>query len=314
MTITESPPPGPSPDWTDDSLPNDVAEVATPEFERAAEKSKARRGFLIALPAYAYLVLFFAIPLVIVAVYSFGTRNRFGDTELSGWNLDAYRKLAEPLVRDIVFRSLWLAIITTVICLVIAYPFAYFLATRTPTVRNVMLVFVMIPFWSNFLVRNFAWRVLLGTDGPVSQATSAIGLGETRILFTSTAVVLGLVYGFLPFMILPLYAAIERIDLGLVEASRDLYASGWQTFRRVLLPLSMPGVIAGSILVFIPSLGAYVTPEILGGAKTTLLGSYIVTQFLTARNWPVGASLSFTLTIVMLFATILYFRKGGRTL
>ena len=177
-----------------------------------------------------------------------------------------------------------------------------------------MLVFVMIPFWSNFLVRNFAWRVLLGTDGPVSQATSAIGLGETRILFTSTAVVLGLVYGFLPFMILPLYAAIERIDLGLVEASRDLYASGWQTFRRVLLPLSMPGVIAGSILVFIPSLGAYVTPEILGGAKTTLLGSYIVTQFLTARNWPVGASLSFTLTIVMLFATILYFRKGGRTL
>ena len=314
MTVTESPPPGPSPEWTDADLPDDVAEVATPEFERAAEKTKARRGFLIALPAYAYLVLFFAIPLVIVAVYSFGTRNRFGDTELAAWNLDAYRKLTEPLVRDIAFRSLWLAIITTVICLVIAYPFAYFLATRTPTVRNVMLVFVMIPFWSNFLVRNFAWRVLLGTDGPVSQATSAIGLGETRILFTSTAVVLGLVYGFLPFMILPLYAAIERIDLGLVEASRDLYASGWQTFRRVLLPLSMPGVIAGSILVFIPSLGAYVTPEILGGAKTTLLGSYIVTQFLTARNWPVGASLSFTLTIVMLFATILYFRKGGRTL
>ena len=314
MTVTESPPPGPSPEWADADLPDDVAEVATPEFERAAEKSKARRGFVIALPAYAYLVLFFAIPLVIVAVYSFGTRNRFGDTELAAWNLDAYRKLTEPLVRDIVFRSLWLAIITTVICLVIAYPFAYFLATRTPTVRNVMLVFVMIPFWSNFLVRNFAWRVLLGTDGPVSQATSAIGLGETRILFTSTAVVLGLVYGFLPFMILPLYAAIERIDLGLVEASRDLYASGWQTFRRVLLPLSMPGVIAGSILVFIPSLGAYVTPEILGGAKTTLLGSYIVTQFLTARNWPVGASLSFTLTIVMLFATILYFRKGGRTL
>ena len=125
---------------------------------------------------------------------------------------------------------------------------------------------------------------------------------------------LGLVYGFLPFMILPLYASIERIDLGLVEASRDLYASGWQTFRRVLLPLSMPGVIAGSILVFIPSLGAYVTPEILGGAKTTLLGSYIVTQFLTARNWPVGASLSFTLMVIMLFATILYFRKGGRTL
>ena len=311
MTVTEAPPP--SSGATTDAADDGVA-VATPEFEAAAEKSKSRRGFLIALPAYAYLVIFFAVPLVIVMIYSFGTRNRFGETELSGWNLDAYRKLTEPLVRDILFRSLWLAILTTLICLVVAYPFAYFLATRTPMVRNLMLVFVMIPFWSNFLVRNFAWRVLLGTDGPFSRMTEAIGLGETRILFTPTAVVLGLVYGFLPFMILPLYASIERIDLGLVEASRDLYASGWQTFRRVLLPLSMPGVIAGSILVFVPSLGAYVTPEILGGAKTTLMGSYIVTQFLTARNWPVGASLSFTLTVIMLVATILYFRKGGRTL
>ncbi len=288
--------------------------AATPEFERAAERAKARRGFLIALPAYAYLVLFFATPLVIVAVYSFATRNRFGATELRDWNLESYRRLGDSLVRDIVFRSLWLALLTTLICLVVSYPFAYFLATRSPLVRNVMLVFVMIPFWSNFLVRNFAWRVLLGNDGPVSRVSELIGFGETRILFTPTAVVLGLVYGFMPFMILPLYAAIERIDLGLVEASRDLYASGWQTFRRVLLPLSMPGVIAGSILVFVPSLGAYVTPEILGGAKTTLLGSYIVTQFLTARNWPVGAALSFVLMIVMLFATIIYFRKGGRTL
>ncbi len=262
----------------------------------------------------AYLVLFFAIPLLIVAVYSFATRNRFGETELRDWNLESYRRLGDSIVRDIAVRSLWLAVLTTMICLVVAYPFAYFLATRRPLVRNVMLVFVMIPFWSNFLVRNFAWRVLLGTDGPVSRVTEFVGLGDTRILFTPTAVVIGLVYGFLPFMILPLYAAIERIDLELVEASRDLYASGWQTFRRVLWPLSLPGVIAGSILVFVPSLGAYVTPEILGGAKTTLLGSYIVTQFLTARNWPVGASLSFVLMIVMLFATILYFRKGGRTL
>ncbi len=288
--------------------------VATPDFEQAAARQQARRGFLLALPAYAYLVVFFAIPLVIVLVYSFATRNRFGGTDLSGWNLDAYRRLGEPIVRDILFRSVWLAIITTVICLVIAYPFAYFLATRRPVVRNLMLVFVMIPFWSNFLVRNYAWRVILGNDSIVTRTTEAIGLGETEILFTQSAVVLGLVYGFLPFMILPLYASIERIDLGLVEASRDLYASGYQTFRRVLLPLSMPGVIAGSILVFVPSLGAYVTPEILGGAKTTLLGSYIVTQFLTARNWPVGASLSFVLMAVMLVATMIYFRSGGRNL
>ncbi len=288
--------------------------AATPEFEVANERNKRRRGLLMALPAYVYLILFFALPLIIVVVYSFATRNRFGGTDLSGWNLEAYAKLGEPIVRDILFRSLWLAIITTVICLLFAYPFAYFLATRSQVVRNLMLVFVMIPFWSNFLVRNYAWRVLLGNDGPVSRLTETIGLGETTILFTPTAVVLGLVYGFLPFMILPLYASIERMDWSLIEASRDLGATGLQTFRSVTFPLSLPGVIAGSILVFIPSLGAYVTPEILGGAKTTLLGSYIVTQFLTARNWPVGASVSTVLMVVMLAATLVYFRKGGRTL
>ena len=291
-----------------------TGEIVTPEFEAHNEANKRRRGFLMALPAYAYLVIFFAVPLVIVIIYSFASRNRFGGTDLADWNIESYRKLGDPLVRDILFRSLWLAVITTVICLLIAYPFSYYMATRRESLRNLMLVFVMIPFWTNFLVRNFAWRVILGTDGPLSQVTEAVGIGETRLLFTQSAVVLGLVYGFLPFMILPLYAAIERIDGRLLEASRDLYASGFQSFRHVLLPLSMPGVVAGSILVFIPSLGAYVTPEILGGAKTTLLGSYIVTQFLTARNWPFGASLSFVLMAIMLTATIVYFRKGGRTL
>ena len=289
-------------------------EEATLEFEAAAIRAESRRGFLMALPAYAYLVTFFAVPLVIVSVYSFATRNRYGGTDLSGWNLDAYRKLGEPIVRDILFRSLWIAMLTTFICLLIGYPFAYFLATRRPAVRNLMLVFVMIPFWSNFLVRNYACLVLLGRNGLVSDGFALVGLGPREFLFTRTAVMIGLVYGFLPFMILPLYASIERIDSSLLEASRDLYASGWQTFRRVLLPLSMPGVIAGSILTFVPSLGAYVTPEILGGAKSTLLGSYIVSQFLTARNWPVGASLSFVLMAVMLVSTVAYFRSGARNL
>ena len=287
---------------------------ATPEFEKAALRKESRRGFLMALPSYLYLVLFFVIPLGIVLVYSFATRNRFGGTDLSGWNIESYQKIGEPIVRTILFRSLWLALLTTVICLVIAYPFAYFLSTRKPTIRNVMLVFVMIPFWTNFLVRNYAWRVILGNDGPFTKVTEFLGLGTHELLFSPKAVVLGLVYGYLPFMILPLYAAIERIDGQLIEASRDLYGTGWQSFKNVLLPLSMPGVIAGSILVFVPSLGAYVTPEILGGAKTTLLGSYIVTQFLTARNWPFGAALSFVLMAVMLVMTIIYFRKGGRTL
>ena len=288
--------------------------TATPEFEKAALRQESRRGLFLALPAYLYLIFFFVISLFIVFIYSFATRNRFGGTDLSGWNLDSYARISEPIVRDVLFRSVWLAFITTVICLVIAYPFAYFLSTRRVAVRNVMLVFVMIPFWTNFLVRNFAWRVILGNDGPLSYATEFVVLGSAELLFTQTAVVLGLVYGYLPFMILPLYAAIERIDRRLLEASRDLYGTGLQSFRHVLFPLSMPGVIAGSILVFVPSLGAYVTPEILGGAKTTLLGSYIVTQFLTARNWPFGAALSFVLMLVMLVTTIVYFRKGGRTL
>ncbi len=288
--------------------------VATPEFEAARERQKRRQGLFMALPAYAYLVVFFAVPLLIVVVYSFATRNRFRGTDLNGWNIDSYRLLGDDLIRQILFRSITLAVITTVICLVISYPFAYYISTRRPAVRNVMLVFVMIPFWTNFLVRNYAWYVILGTDGPLSSVTEFLGLGPSRLLFTQTAVVIGLVYGFLPFMILPLYASIERIDGRLLEASRDLYANGFQSFRYVLWPLSLPGAVAGSILVFIPSLGAYVTPEILGGAKTTLLGSYIVTQFLTASNFPLGAALSTVLMIIMLTATLIYFRKGGQTL
>ncbi|MGA1075871.1 MAG: ABC transporter permease [Ilumatobacteraceae bacterium] len=284
------------------------------EIEQRLERADRRRGLLLALPAYAYMVLFFAVPLVIVFAYSFSTRSRTGDPTFSELSLDAYAKLRDELVRNVAIRSLILAIVTTVICLLFAYPFAYFVATRGPPTRNLLLVAVMIPFWTNFLVRNYAWRVILSTGGPISGVTEALGLGETDLLFTRTAVVIGLVYSFLPFMILPLYASIERIDWRLVEASRDLYCSGWKSFTKVVLPLSMPGVIAGSILVFVPSLGAYVTPAILGGGKEALLGEYIVGQFLTARNWPVGASLSFVLMTIMLAATIVYFRSGGKNL
>ena len=286
--------------------------TVTPELELAAEKAEARRGLLIALPSYAYLVLFFAVPLLIVFVYSFATRSSTGRTLLEGWNLDSYRRLGESLVLEIALRSLILAVVTTIVCLAVSYPFAYYIATRRPAVRNVLLVLVMIPFWSNFLVRTYAWRVLLGTDGPISQLSQLLGGEPIRVLFTNGAVLIGLVYGFLPFMVLPLYAALERMDWSLVEAARDLYADGWTAFRKVTLPLSMPGVIAGSILVFIPTLGAYVTPEILGGAKTTLLGSYIVGQFLAARNWPFGSALSFAVMAVMLGATVVYFRSGAR--
>ena len=287
---------------------------ASPDLEVRARRAASRHGFLLGLPALLYLTVFFMIPLGIVVAYSFATRSRTGRTELRDWNFDAYARLDDDIVRTIAVRSFWIALATTLISLVLAYPLAYYMSTRTPTVRNILLVGVMLPFWSNFLVRTYAWRVLLDSDGLVSRTTEAVGIGETRVLFTPTAVLIGLVYGYLPFMVLPLYAAIERIDWSLVEAARDLHASAWTAFRRVVWPLSLPGVIAGSILVFVPSFGAYVTPAILGGNKEGLLGSFIVSQFLSARNGPVGASLSVVVLSVMLVATLWYFRSGGRNL
>lgn len=288
--------------------------AARPDFERRAERRDSWRGFFTGLPAFAYLIFFFAIPLVFVFVFSFASRSRTGRPILEDWNLDSWAKLLDPLVRTIAFRSFWLALLNTVIALIIGYPFAYWIATRRKqATRNMLLVLVLIPFWSNFLVRTYAWRTLLDSDGLVTQFGEATGLWG-KMLFTQPAVFIGLLYGYLPFMVLPLYAAIENLDWSLVDAARDLYASGWKAFRKVTLPLSKPGIVAGSILVFIPSLGAYVTPDILGGAKTTLLGNYIVTQFGSARNWPFGAALSFAILAVMLIATVVYFRQGGRTL
>ena len=289
-------------------------QAVTPELEAAAAKAEGRRGLLLGLPSWIYLMLFFAVPMVIVFVYSFATRSSTGRTLLEGWNLRSYARLFDPLVAEIALRSLILAATTTLICLAVSYPFAYFIATRRPLVRNLMLIGVMIPFWSNFLVRTYAWRVLLGSDGPLSQLSQALGGEPIRLLFTNTAVLIGLVYGHMPFMVLPLYAALERMDWSLVEAARDLYADGCKAFRKVTWPLSRPGVIAGSILVFIPALGAYVTPAILGGARTTLLGDYIVSQFLAARNQPFGSALSFGFMTVMLGATIIYFRSGAKNL
>ncbi len=291
-----------------------MAVAATPGLEHEADRARSRQGFLLGLPAMVYLFVFFVIPLGIVIAYSFATRTRSGRTELAGWNVEAYERLGESVVRAVAFRSLWIAVVTTLISLALAYPLAYFISTRRPATRNLLLVGVMIPFWSNFLIRTYAWRVLLDSDGLFTRIVAGAGLGDGRILFTNKAVILGLVYGYLPFMVLPLYAAIERIDWSLVEGARDLYASGWAAFRRVVWPLSKPGVIAGSILVFVPSFGAYVTPAILGGNKKGLMGSYIVDQFMDARNGPLGSSLSVLVLAVMLVGTLVYFRQGGRTL
>lgn len=271
-------------------------------------------GLLIG-PSALYLLIFFVIPLFIVAIYSFLSRGAYGQLVWK-FTLGNYARVFDKLYLSIVWNSIVVAAISTVICLIFSYPFAYAIA-RNPSARwrNVLIILVMIPFWTNFLIRTYAWRVILGSDGPLNGTLMALGIIQQPLplIFNNGAVMLGLVYGYMPFMVLPLYAAIERIDFSLVEAAHDLYADGREAFLRVVLPLSMPGVLAGSILVFIPCLGTFVTSDMLGGGKTVLIGNLIQSQFLTARDWPFGSAFSVLLMIAVLGATLLYFRKGGRS-
>ncbi|RIK39366.1 MAG: spermidine/putrescine ABC transporter permease [Chloroflexi bacterium] len=267
-------------------------------------------------PAALFLLFFFVVPLLILAVYSFLKRGAYGQL-IWEFNLQNYVRVIDPLYLSILWRSFVIASATTLLCLLLAYPFAYYIARlSSPRWRNLLLILVMVPFWTNFLIRTYAWRVILGTDGPINGLLLGLGVIQEplSLIFNDGAVMVGLVYGYLPFMVLPLYAAIDRIDFSLMEAAHDLYANGRQAFRHVLLPLSMPGVIAGSILVFIPTLGAFVTPDLLGGAKTVMIGNLIQSQFLTARDWPFGSAFSVLLMVAVLAATLVYFRKGGRTL
>lgn len=286
------------------------------KLKPARQRAETLQIWGLISPTALYLILFFVIPLLIVLVYSFLKRGVYGQLVWE-FNLLNYVRVFDTLYLSILWRSFVLALANTLVCLLLAYPFAYYIArlenTRT---RNLLLVLIMVPFWTNFLIRTYAWRVILANDGPINLLLLETGLisEPLQLIFTNFAVVVGLVYGYLPFMVLPLYAAIERIDFSLMEAASDLYANGWQAFRKVLFPLSMPGVIAGSILVFIPSLGAFVTPDLLGGAKTVMIGNLIQGQFLTSRDWPFGSAFSVLLMLMVLGATLIYFRKGGRTL
>ena len=266
-------------------------------------------------PSALYLLIFFVFPLLIVLVYSFLTRGTYGQLVWK-FTLDNYVRVIDPLYLSILWRSILIAGANTLICLLFSYPFAYTLARmENLRTRNILLILVMVPFWTNFLVRTYAWRVILGTDGPLNGLLLGVGIIQEPLplIFNNGAVMVGLVYGYLPFMVLPLYAAIERIDFSLVEAAHDLYADGRAAFWRVVLPLSMPGILAGSILVFVPSLGTFVTTDLLGGSKSVMIGNLIQSQFLTARDWPFGSAFSVLLMAAVLGATLLYFRKGGRT-
>ena len=244
-------------------------------------------------PAAVWLTVFFLSPLCVVALYSFCERGMYGGV-IYQLTFQNYARLFDPVYLSVGLRSFRLAGETTLFSLLLGYPLAYFIATRRPGVRHILLVMVIIPFWTDFLIRTYAWMFILRTEGAMNGLLMGLGLVDrpTEWLFTEGAVTLGLVYGYLPYMVLPLYASIEKLDRALVEAAQDLGANALRTFREVILPITLPGVVAGCVLVFIPSMGAFVTPDLLGGARTPMIGNLIKTQFLTARDWPFGAAMS----------------------
>ncbi len=296
-------------------------------------KRKQWRVFGLIFPSLFWLVVFFAIPLILVLAMSFGERGTYGGV-IWNFNLENFARFfdfSDPLYLRIFGRTLYIAAITTLVSFLIGYPMAFWIASQPEKRRNSLLMMLMLPFWTNFLVRTYAWILILRDQGVINtiwaghfhnavvwlvavlpglpldwlvQATS----NPLPLFGTNLAIIIGLTYGWLPDMVLPCYAAIERFDGSLVEAAQDLYANRVQAFFRVIFPLTLPGVVAGSILVFIPSLGAYVTPDLLGGAKSVMIGNIIYSQFMSARDYPFGAAISFVLMALMLAGTLFYFR------
>lgn len=271
------------------------------------------RTFCVA-PAALWLALFVFAPLAVVAAYSLLTRGAYGGLSLP-WTLENYRRLADPLYLGILLRSLWIAAVTTLLCAVLGFPLALFLARSGPR-KNLYLALLMLPFWTSFLVRTYAWIFLLRDTGLINTVLQWTGLirEPLLLLYNDGAVIVGLVYGYLPFMVLPIFAAIERLDPHLDEAAADLGARPAETVLRVVLPLARPGIAAGAVLVFIPCLGAYLTPDLLGGGKTIMAGNLIQNQFTSARDWPFGAAASLALMALVMLPLGLFFRRGGEKL
>ena len=263
-------------------------------------------------PAVFWLGVFFLIPLLLILAYSFGTSGVYGGLTL-GFNPGNYLKVFDPLYLEITLRTLVIATLNTLFCLALGYPLAYFIALRGGRWKTVLLILVMVPFWTSLLIRAYAWVVILGGNGIANRTLQFLGItdGPINLIFTPQAVLMGMIYSYLPFMILPLYATLEKFDTSLKEAAKDLGASRWHTFWRVTFPLSMPGVIAGSILVFIPSAGEFVIPNLLGGSQTVLLGNLIQQQFLNARDWAFGSALAVMLAVMLIGAIMFYVRRVG---
>ena len=273
---------------------------------------KLRTWFL--LPAWLWLAILFAAPFVIVLAYSFLSRGAYGGIE-APWSVESYWRLLDPLYLEILLRSFVMALVATVLCLVFAFPAALFIS-RSARHKNLYLQLVMLPFWSSFLVRTYAWIFLLRDTGLINTALQKLGIlhGPLPLLYNDGAVLLGLVYGYLPFMVLPIYATLERLDPALEEAAADLGSRPISTLFRVTVPLSRPGIVAGSVLVFIPCLGAYLTPDLLGGGRTVMVGNLVQNQFTTARDWPFGAAVSIALMLLVVVLLWAFLRREAESL
>ena len=273
--------------------------------------SKFNLQKVIILTVVGWLALFVLVPNLMIIGTSFLTRDEANLLKFT-FTFDNYLRLLDPLYAKVVAHSFYMAIIATILCLIIGYPFAYSVAKMPEKWRPFMLFLVIVPFWTNSLIRTYGLKIVLGTQGILNKTLIDIGIIDAplRVMYTETAVMIGLVYILLPFMILPLYSAIEKLDGTYIEAARDLGANKIQTLTKVILPLTMPGIIGGCLLVLLPALGMFYISDLLGGAKNPLIGNVIKSQVLNARDWPFGAATSIALTIAMAVMLYAYYRAG----
>jgi len=290
--------------------------MATPPatVHREPASGRLRSGLLttlLLLPAGLWYVVLLVLPLVIVVIFSFGTRAKNGGYE-PGFVFDNYIRAIDK--SDPFVTSLQMSIGGTIACLLVGLPLAYFMATRAGRRKGLLVLLLVVPFWTSFLIRTYAWLIILGPNAGLAGQIEGLTGVKLQILGSEVAVLIGLVYGYLPLMVFPLYVTLERMDRTLIEASKDLGAGRWATFRQVTLPIALPGVVTGSILVFIPMMGEYVIPQILGFGRTYLMGNALVTDFLDARNWPSGSARAVSLILIMIvtIAGYLWFVNRGR--
>lgn len=272
-----------------------------------ADRDEAR-GWLLLAPAALCLLLLFFVPVALMGVYSLLERGTYGGVA-PHLTAAAYVRFLDPLYLRILARSVGTALLATAVSLALGFPLAWAIA-RSGRWRRLLLFLVVLPFWTSFLVRTSALLFLLREDGPINATLLALGLVRTplELLYTPGAVLLGLVYGYLPFAVLPMYASLEKLDPALLEAAEILGARPWARLRRVVLPLALPGIVAGGLLVFIPALGAFLTPDLMGGAKDLMIGNLVHNQFTSARNWPFGSAASTVLTLLTLAGVLLHRR------